>query len=244
MKPITFVTIDWDFFNDYPRSARDDFPPITDGNVGSVPDNTLWHNCDCLFNYRLIPRSKERFSADKFDILMRALRSRLDAGLSIDRVFISENHGYAFRAVETCLLGHPDTTPISVYNIDYHHDYSYCGTTLRCDNWMRLVQEKYPHAKLFWCGRRDSDETSFGERVPVEQIDIFKALYEVVKTSPNLVIHVCRSDLYSPPAFDWAFNELCYYLCGVAKKSLQYEKIEMDRERKLLNTEGWYCDHV
>ena len=234
-----FLTIDFDFFNDYPLEIRDNFPPVSEGHVGSVPDNSLWKHCN---DGDFIHKTDEKFSVDMYDQLIEAIQRRYDAGLNFDHVFLSENHGYAFRALETCLLGRPNPYPFSVYNVDFHHDYSFCGNDLRCDNWARLMNDKYPETPIYWCKRDDSVTTSFGEKVPVKVVG-FQRILKLIRMSRNLYIHICRSDLYSPPAFDWAFEELCTLICRNSCKVHQYEPIERERERMFDDSDRWFVPH-
>lgn len=225
MKPtpgVHFVTIDFDYFNDWKREVRDTFPPISDGSLGAAPDNKLWINFPG--NRRFIAKSGDHFSGDKFDAILSAFRMRFERGLDIREAFTSENHGYAAIAVDKVTERHPDSK-LFVYNIDYHHDFSYCGSEIRCDNWLRLVQEKYPESDCSWCGRKDSLTTSFGEEVPVKRVNL-DYLCSVIMTEPNLYVHLCRSDLYSPPAYDWAFMKLCDFFKNYCKLVYPFEPIE------------------
>lgn len=209
------LTIDWDYFFNVDLNTRDfDFPQITDGRVKSIPDNKVWLEDE-------IYKAPQSFDNKSFIRLIQTLEK-----VSIQAAFVSENHGEMFNVVTDYIRGeYKDTTSLEIVNIDYHHDYSYNnGENLCCDNWARLLTEKYPGTTIKWCKKEDSVITSFGCHVPVEK----RTFNEVIKSlSVNHFdyIHLCRSDLYSPPLRDKKFDLLMDIIADAASME---EPLKMD----------------
>lgn len=192
------LTIDWDYFFKASRKIRDSFPPIPDGTVGAIPDNSLW-----LKHYK---DEYEEVSIDSTSLA--ELIKVFYAGIpKIKFSFFSENHGEMLNVVKFICDNLGDNTPVNITNVDYHHDFSFSGFTPRCDNWGRLIQSD----SFEWCSRPDSDRQSFGfpitDYFPVIEVsfgEVIKRLY----SGYYQYVHLCRSDLYSPPKEDFLFDNL------------------------------------
>lgn len=192
------LTIDWDYFFKASRKIRDSFPPIPDGTVGAIPDNSLW-----LKHYK---DEYEEVSIDSTSLT--ELIKVFYAGIpQIKFSFFSENHGEMLNVVRFICDNIGDNTPVNITNVDYHHDFSFSGFTPRCDNWGRLIQSD----SFEWCSRPDSDRQSFGfpitDYFPVIEVsfgEVIKRLY----SGYYQYVHLCRSDLYSPPKEDFLFDNL------------------------------------
>ena len=192
------LTIDWDYFFKASRKIRDSFPPIPDGTVGAIPDNSLW-----LKHYK---DEYEEVSIDSTSLT--ELIEVFYAGIpQIKFSFFSENHGEMLNVVKFICDNIGDNTPVNITNVDYHHDFSFSGFTPRCDNWGRLIQSD----SFEWCSRPDSDRQSFGfpitDYFPVIEVsfgEVIKRLY----SGYYQYVHLCRSDLYSPPKEDFLFDNL------------------------------------
>lgn len=192
------LTIDWDYFFKASRKIRDSFPPIPDGTVGAIPDNSLW-----LKHYK---DEYEEVSIDSTSLA--ELIKVFYAGIpQIKFSFFSENHGEMLNVVKFICDSIGDNTPVNITNVDYHHDFSFSGFTPRCDNWGRLIQSD----SFEWCSRPDSDRQSFGfpitDYFPVIEVsfgEVIKRLY----SGYYQYVHLCRSDLYSPPKEDFLFDNL------------------------------------
>lgn len=182
------LTIDWDFFIDVSLSDRTDtFPHITDGSLSYNPDNSLWDKVSC--NTRL-------FNKD-FNQLVSCISSM--KGL-FKNTFVSENHGEAYNVFNLC--GGFD----EIVNVDFHHDLYFGSSHLCCDNWCTLLKNKNQF-KYFWVKRKDSVTTTFGEEVDANILSFSKLLC-LIKSGCFNTIHLCRSDLYTPPKFDPYFDLL------------------------------------
>ena len=196
------LTIDWDYFFKASRKIRDSFPPIPDGTVGAIPDNSLW-----LKHYK---DEYEEVSIDSTSLT--ELIKVFYAGIpQIKFSFFSENHGEMLNVVKFICDSIGDNTPVNITNVDYHHDFSFSGFTPRCDNCGRLIQSD----SFEWCSRPDSDRKSFGfpitDYFPVIEVsfgEVIKRLY----SGYYQYVHLCRSDLYSPPKEDFLFDNLCVTL--------------------------------
>lgn len=192
------LTIDWDYFFKASRKIRDSFPPIPDGTVGAIPDNSLW-----LKHYK---DEYEEVSIDSTSLaeLIKVFYADIP---QIKFSFFSENHGEMLNVVKFICDNLGDSTPVNITNVDYHHDFSFSGFTPRCDNWGRLIQSD----SFEWCSRPDSDRQSFGfpitDYFPVIEVsfgEVIKRLY----IGYYQYVHLCRSDLYSPPKEDFLFDNL------------------------------------
>ena len=192
------LTIDWDYFFKASRKTRDSFPPIPDGTVGATPDNSLW-----LKHY------KDEYEEVLIDSCSLAkLIQVFYVGIpQIKFSFFSENHGEMLNVVRFICDNLRDDTLVNITNVDYHHDFSFSGVTPRCDNWGRLIQSD----SFEWCSRSDSDRQSFGfpimDYFPVREVS-FGEVIEKLYSGYYQYIHLCRSDLYSPPKEDFLFDNL------------------------------------
>ena len=192
------LTIDWDYFFKASRKTRDSFPPIPDGTVGATPDNSLW-----LKHY------KDEYEEVLIDSCSLAkLIQVFYVGIpQIKFSFFSENHGEMLNVVRFICDNLRDDTLVNITNVDYHHDFSFSGVTPRCDNWGRLIQSD----SVEWCSRSDSDRQSFGfpimDYFPGRDVS-FGEVIEKLDSGYYQYIHLCRSDLYSPPKEDFLFDNL------------------------------------
>lgn len=210
------LTIDWDYFISVPLSVRDnDYPRVTSGNLGDKPDNRLWLDVD---------QSSSDFFMEEYTQLLEWIARRSICGASRTNhlhAFLSENHGFMYD------IATGGEKPDAIYNVDFHHDVYFSGSKVNCSNWLALVQQKYPDMKSFWCSRPDSYTDTFGQRAPVEDFP-FAFLQDLVLEAD--VIHLCRSDLYSPPKFDHYFWGLWETIAKVSDLVDELETLE-DRRR-------------
>lgn len=193
------LTIDWDYFFKASRKIRDSFPPIPDGTVGAIPDNSLW-----LKHYK--SEYKEiGFDTTSFEQLIKVICS---SETKLRLSFSSENHGEMINVIKYICENLKDkATTINITNVDYHHDFCFTGNTSRCDNWARLIQ----FDSFDWCCRPDSNKQSFGLNI-TDYFNVKEVAFSKVLTRLHLgyyqYVHLCRSDLYSPPKWDFLFDKL------------------------------------
>lgn len=187
------LTIDWDFFISVDTKTRNDlYPNNTLGTLDSTPDNSLWDSVDL---------STTDFFSDDYSKICSALKL---AKFNFDTAFLSENHGEMYRIAHK--LGVENISKIT--NIDFHHDlYVGCSHEPCCDNWGTLLLEENPNIKIDWLCRPDSNKYSFGNPVNAHQIGLREVLYDIEYGKFDYV-HLCRSDLYSPPKYDKKFYEM------------------------------------
>lgn len=208
------LTIDWDYFFHASLEVRDKyFPDITDGSLKSKPDNSKWLDIEC-----------PKFSVDwdNVQLLISVLSNVIP---KVDISFISENHGEMYNVVKYIKEKVGDKDPLCITNIDFHHDYYYTnGNIPCCDNWLRLVKEQYPDTICKWCKRPDSVLSSFGdnvcETVPIYE-DFLDCIMHNIESGVYKYIHLCRSDLYSPPLIDMSFEKVKEML-SKSSKSTKY----------------------
>lgn len=203
------LTIDWDFFIDASLEERTyTFPRIVDGEWCCIPDNTVWDTLKI-----------------KSKLFKQDLSNIISAIFSMNSIFntfyVSENHGEAYNVFKKC-GGFK-----SVTNIDFHHD-MYLGTShLCCDNWCTILKSKY-NFDYYWVKRPDSITTTFGEEVNARVL-CFDRVINNLKSGYYDVIHLCRSDLYSPPKFDQYFD---YLMSTIKNKSTSFELLGHDLSRR------------
>lgn len=207
------LTIDWDFFFKASLKTRDSFPKIYDGALNSFPDNKLWLECPMKYVY---------VDRDRISLLKKALSNPHPV---FTFSFLSENHGEVLNAVEFIRKYIGDNTTLTITNLDFHHDYSYNGgSTPRCDNWARILKEKEPDTEFKWCRHEDSVVTSFGEEVPVKECYFINVLRNISNGVYDYV-HLCRSDLYSPPLADHKFKDILHEVNKQSRGMMRLDEI-------------------
>lgn len=190
MKKKTLLTIDWDYFIDAPQEVRDRiFPRITEGFRDSIPDNSLWNT---------VKSRTHKFDMDAFERVYRAFRHCGQISNHIP-LYASENHCEAYYIAKK--MGAE-----RVINVDFHHDKG-IASRMSCDSWMRILHEENPDIEYIWCKREDSVTTCFGAEVDCIYID-FDNIIHAIATASFDAVHLCRSDLYSPPVYDAMFGTL------------------------------------
>ena len=104
------------------------------------------------------------------------------------RLFTSDTHKSIKRLIDAV----PKRQPVSIVNIDFHHDYYHFfrgGNYLNCGNWLRRVLEERPETRVKWIRREDSQIHSLEGEVPFEHTtelqSIFHRYYDLV--------FICRS---------------------------------------------------
>lgn len=203
------LTIDWDFFINASLEERTvNFPRVPDGEIGCKPNNSLWNTSD--FKAGL-------YKNDLSDIVSSILKMNK----SFDKFYISENHGEVYNIFEEC------SGFKSIVNIDFHHD-MYLGTShICCDNWCTHLKNKY-NFEYFWVKRTDSVTSTFGEEVDAKAISFYRVL-KLIESGYFKTIHLCRSDLYSPPKFDSEFN---YLMNSIKIKSTEFKTLGNALDRR------------
>lgn len=195
------LTIDWDYFINVSFKDRTDvFPNNTNGELSCIPDNTLWDNVSC----------KMKLFKKDFEKLCRSIF----VGENFKCAFISENHGEVYNVFKE--RGGFN----SIINMDFHHDLYVGSSHLSCDNWCTLLKNEFEF-EYYWVKRPDSVTTTFGEEVEAVFTD-FNVVLKLIEVGYFDTVHLCRSDLYTPPTFDKQFKELTNL---IEKKSLSFETI-------------------
>ena len=188
----TLLTIDWDYFIDASLEVRDNiFPRVTEGFKDSVPDNSLWNE---------VPHPTYGFDLLSFERLHKAFYNGAKNTDSSIPVYYSENHCEAYYAF---IQSGADYNKL--INVDFHHDMG-IEPQLSCDDWARRLTNDYP-VDYYWVNRVDSVTTCFGVEVPAKILS-FDDLLTTISEGKIDAIHICRSDLYSPPPYDAWFNSL------------------------------------
>lgn len=209
------LTIDWDYFFTSSLQVRDEFfPDIEDGSLSAIPDNEKWKRVQFLDNVKKI--QPDWNAIHQFTLALKYME------IMPKIFFYSENHGEMYNAIKIIQEECPTDNLFYIVNVDFHHDYYYTnGEKPCCDNWLRLVHEKYPDTIMNWCSRKDSVQESFGinvcKEVPIKTISL-KTVCQALQKGEFDYIHLCRSDLFSPPIVDGDFTIMLNWF---ERKSIQ-----------------------
>ena len=215
------LTIDWDYFFTASLNTRNKFPNVPNGELNSVPDSNAWFECLNDKDVCMVKLDEESLE----DLEGRIILSEKYYNFC----FLSENHGEMVNIIKFIRDNLNDKSSLTITNLDFHHDYSYSGSVARCDNWSRIIKSQDPeNINLEWCCRSDSVRTSFGvyvcNEVPIKPITFNKVMDNVSRGVYDY-IHLCRSDLYSPPIAEFAFTALYDLMCKKSIGTLKMENI-------------------
>lgn len=198
---VSILSIDFDYFIAATAQERElYFPPGADEIAGDKLQS-MWEE-----RYRLFPQLRgigvtaQFFAMKNFLALSRVGR---------DRLFTSDTHKSIKRLIDAV----PKRQPVSIVNIDFHHDYYHFfrgGNYLNCGNWLRRVLEERPETRVKWIRREDSQIHSLEGEVPFEHTtelqSIFHRYYDLV--------FICRSPEWSPPHLSSRYQELVSSVLG------------------------------
>ena len=128
---------------------------------------------------------------------------------------ISEGHEKVID--EILRITSPDEE-ICVYNIDFHHDlYAYETGSQKydCSNWVLALKELRPNLKYIWVYDETSQFSALYSENAIHDNEFSEAMlfnslckrFNIIYTPIDLV-HLCKSELWSPPHLDHYFISL------------------------------------
>lgn len=203
MKPLRVLSIDWDYLVNATMKERMTMFP--DGGNENLPNGLLdyiWMN-----RYADYPKLSD-IDVDKF--ALNYLKNFIQRHCNRHtQIMVADSHRHIFNMV---YLMHVKDQPVTVINVDFHHDCygSPKNPEVDCGNWvtqmfvngknklnMPLFESQY-----LWVKREDSDE-------PKESYSWSKSIS--IKELGKLedftldVLFICRSGTWSPPHLDRDF---------------------------------------
>ncbi len=206
-----FLTFDWDFFINASAQERDEAFPSGDLECQAQNDphicNQVWSE---LYQNVFPPINLIGVRREEFGYALSMCSSH--SGKSC----VSRNHQEMYSLVMN------NTQPndeFEVINFDFHHDL-YCysvGNSVNCSNWVSKLMSERPHMRYTWVRNTDSQMSSLGiesvaelDRVQTMTFDTFTRAYK--EAGPVELVHLCRSDVWSPPHLDHHFKTLALAL--------------------------------
>lgn len=139
-------------------------------------------------------------------------------------VQIVNSHIHAYNFIKSIY----DSTPLTVYNIDYHHDLFNNNEKLDCGNWLRFVKKDF-NANIRWITKKNSIDTYGIEKDIVKKCHIAFGLNELENIQFD-AIFICRSDPWTPPQFDKHFDKLLKLCCNKFDKVIGTKDIRTPRK--------------
>ena len=203
------LTIDWDFFFNADFDTRD--------RIFLQGEDFAQSEADHKFQIR----AWEKMYLNHSDLIEMGVKEDDYSSFShwltnyTGKYSISEGHEKVID--EILKITSPDEE-ILVYNVDFHHDlYAYGTGSLKydCSNWVLALKEMRPKLKYVWV----YDETSqfsalYSENAildnkftEAERVNTFYERFSRVSI-PIDFVHLCKSELWSPPHLDLRFNDL------------------------------------
>ena len=150
-----------------------------------------------------------RFDQENFDELLKLLKKQRYATPAM----ICNSHRYIYDFVHECVPRLD--TPISIVNVDMHHDMFNDCEEVDCGNWVGHLKNEYQDMKLYWITKPVSLE-AYGITEMAEKEFKDKVLYDlstIMDTRFDMVF-LCRSDPWLPPHLDKYFTVLANRLCS------------------------------
>ena len=189
------LSIDFDYFIDtdmYNRCMT--FPDGNDNLEDSIND-LIWSGI-----YNSNPQVKDIGVIKDYYKVCDYLRT-----LTKGKVLVSQN---SHKDIEAFFNEIDTKEDLEVINIDFHHDmYITGGNTLDCANWLRILIDLKPNAKITWLRREDSDIESLSGTFPYNHTS---NINNIVGFNEEFdLIFLCFSNPWTPPHLRPKYNKLC-----------------------------------
>ena len=224
--PLTVLSVDWDYFINATQHERYNlFPDGGNEDLAGEINDIIWVN--------RYARSSElgQIEADyeALDKLTQALQDWIAPGQT--KVMVADSHKHIFGAIKEL---YKESRPISIINIDYHHDCYDYTETLNCGNWVNQLFNPETGLDInpllyryLWVKRPDSDEIPF-EPVWMSSIlikDFLSCCWaKGVPQNPVKLLFICRSGVWSPPHLDKEFIKFSKFCISKADNPAIVEK--------------------
>lgn len=217
---MNILSLDFDYFQIVSKETLTHYPDGVD-NQPSLSE-FVWAS---HYANPLVGNKIRRVRADKWELLHTAellLKQREETPVLIS---------YTHKDIYSFIHDLADTSePLTVVNVDMHHDMFNDNETLDCGNWLSHIKKEYK-TKLYWVVNEVSLDM-------YEAPELKPLVLRSVKDIPDMKfdgIFLCRSDTWLPPHLDKQFellkNTLAQYFHSVRCSNLcmkprtEYKKI-------------------
>ena len=218
------LSIDFDFFQNVDRNMLSIYP---DG-IDLPPDlsGMVWAS-----HYMNSVTSDGRTIDDvAIDIanLWDMMQNIIPYQRYITPVMICHSHKHIYEFIHDCL---PDTSrPLSVTNIDLHHDMFNDHDFLDCGNWLRYIKDEYKDFKQLWIPKRASmDMYGLSDVKDVDEVTYDLSVLDHKKFD---AVFLCRSDMWLPPHLDRYFISLATKIINSFKTVIGEDSVLKERDYK------------
>lgn len=192
---MNILSIDFDFFQYPTRQELGNYPDGID--LSTELSQIVW----------AVHRSKTknvRFDYRNFAKLLNIIKKQ--SSCIPVRIVNSHKHAYDF------IGSVKQDEPITVFNIDYHHDLFNDNKTLDCGNWLSFAQKDF-NVMIKWITKKASLEAYGITQDIINLCDIRFGLDKIANIKFD-AIFICRSDAWTPPQFDKHFDKLFNVCCN------------------------------
>lgn len=197
MERIKVLSIDFDYFINASIGTRNEIFP--DG-ADEVPKEEMLSSWERM--YHEYPITKFIDVIDEYNYVCKyLLHNKYKLGKT---VFVADSH----KAIQDVFKSIPFTTPLDVYNIDFHHDmyYFYTGDdNYNCSTWARRLLEERACVNYTWIRRKDSDTRVLGGEVECNHTT---RLREALTFFDADYVFICMSPEWTPPHLKSKFDEM------------------------------------
>ena len=193
-KRFKVLSIDFDFFQDVTKEQLNNYPDGVD--VSTDLSSIIWGRY-----YVEGSESKELIEAVTLNrILYCQMLSIIAQQNKSIPVMVANSHKHIYDFIKDNM----DSSPLSIFNVDLHHDIFNDRATLDCGNWVRHIKNEYPDTNIHWIARPVSMEC-YG--IDAEEMHI-ELDFEKIKNIEFDAIFLCRSDPWTPPHLDAFFDRM------------------------------------
>lgn len=205
------LSIDFDFFQNVTKEQLKHYPDGVD--ISTDLSKIVWSRY-------YIGEEKEIIEAVTLNrtlyCQMLSIISQQDSSIP---VLIANSHKHIYDFIKDNM----DDRPLSVFNVDLHHDIFNDNPTLDCGNWVRHLKNEYPDAYIHWIARPVSMEC-YG--IDAEELKI-ELNFDNIRDLQFNAIFLCRSDPWTPPHLDNYFNRMIDLISAIFE-SAKIEKSVME----------------
>lgn len=223
------LSIDFDFFQNVTKEQLNIYPDGVD--VSSSLSTIVWG--------RYYVEGQKSCDMIKSVTLNRTLYCQMLSIISQQNMYIPTMITNSHRYIYDFICENKGDKPISVFNVDLHHDIFNDNPEIDCGNWVKHLKDNYPDTAIHWIARPVSMEC-YGIDAKEMHIEMD---FEKIKNIEFDAIFLCRSDPWTPPHLDEYFQRMVdlfkatFLGIRVEKSVLQPRDISsvVEAETKMLN---------
>ena len=198
------LSIDFDYFQNVSEKVLQNYPDGIDSST--IESEYIWADC---YNKPHNDISKVRIIDKEFETIKRILTTIEPSS----PIMIANSHKHIYNFIVERAKA---DSPLSVVNVDMHHDFINDNPKLDCGNWISHLEERQEDGKfrLRWVANPIS-VSMYGLFDNISGSELL-ALKKMIPTSLSDIederfdaVFMCRSDTWTPPHLDKYFTELC-----------------------------------